>query len=102
MARLCHKQRKIASHLRHLHGYISLAIFRKAPPNSTPYSFRKKEVGPNVGDGGRSFGVDGASLAGAVDRYRSIVKEGWPMPSIAGGIYAGQLQAYYELLGPDV
>src|SRR6185295_10312245 len=23
-----------------------LAIFRKAPPNSTPYSFRKKEVGP--------------------------------------------------------
>jgi ribulose 1,5-bisphosphate carboxylase large subunit-like protein len=38
----------------------------------------------------------------AVERYRSIVRAGAPMPTIAGGIYAGQLQAFYELLGPDV
>src|SRR6476620_9161408 len=45
MAPKCQNQRKIAIDFRHLHGYISLTIFRKAPPNSTPYSFRKKEVG---------------------------------------------------------
>jgi hypothetical protein len=37
-----------------------------------------------------------------VTRYHEIVKEGWPMPTIAGGVYAGELHAYYELLGPDV
>jgi hypothetical protein len=41
---MCHRKRKTASHFRYLHGYISLAIFRKAPPNSTPYRFREKEV----------------------------------------------------------
>jgi ribulose 1,5-bisphosphate carboxylase large subunit-like protein len=30
------------------------------------------------------------------------MQNGWPMLSIAGGIYPGQLQAFYELLGPDV
>src|SRR3979490_2442976 len=53
MARMCHNNRKIASHFRYLHGYISLAIFRKAPPNSTSYSFREKEVRAN----GASFKI---------------------------------------------
>src|ERR1700688_5079300 len=44
MARMCRSKRKIARHFLHLHAYISLAIFRKAPPNSTPYRFREKEV----------------------------------------------------------
>src|SRR3974390_2514060 len=39
MARLCHKQAK--KQFTWLHFW---AAFRKAPPNSTPYSFRKKEV----------------------------------------------------------
>ncbi len=39
---------------------------------------------------------------GPVERYRELSKEGWPMLSVAGGIYPGQLQAFYELLGPDV
>jgi ribulose 1,5-bisphosphate carboxylase large subunit-like protein len=42
------------------------------------------------------------SLEGAVLRYRRLIEQNWPLPSIAGGIYAGQLQAFYELLGPHV
>jgi ribulose 1,5-bisphosphate carboxylase large subunit-like protein len=38
----------------------------------------------------------------SVERYARYVKRGWPMPTIAAGIYPGQLQAYYDLLGPDV
>jgi ribulose 1,5-bisphosphate carboxylase large subunit-like protein len=37
-----------------------------------------------------------------VQRYKKLTQKGWPMLSIAGGIYPGQLQAFYELLGPDV
>src|ERR1700675_5022253 len=44
MARLCHNQREIATSLSPFTWLHFLAIFRKAPPNSTPYSFRKKEV----------------------------------------------------------
>lgn len=42
------------------------------------------------------------SLVSSVDRYRRLIRQGWPMPSVAGGIYTGQLQAFYELLGPNV
>jgi len=42
------------------------------------------------------------SLAHAVDRYWRIVSVGYPMPTVAAGIYPGQLQTYYELLGPNV
>jgi hypothetical protein len=41
---MCRINHKTASNFRCLHGYIPSAIFRKAPPNSTPYSFREKEV----------------------------------------------------------
>jgi ribulose 1,5-bisphosphate carboxylase large subunit-like protein len=42
------------------------------------------------------------ALAKSIDRYMSIVDTGFPMPTVAGGIYPGQLQAYFELLGPNV
>ncbi|MDR9772740.1 RuBisCO large subunit C-terminal-like domain-containing protein [Rhizobium hidalgonense] len=42
------------------------------------------------------------SFVQAVQRYRDLVQRQEAMPTIAGGIYAGQLHAYYELLGPDV
>lgn len=58
---------------------------------------------PDLGKMLRSLGgPEETSHAHAIGRYRRFVSRGWPMPSIAGGIYAGQLQAFYELLGPDV
>jgi ribulose 1,5-bisphosphate carboxylase large subunit-like protein len=42
------------------------------------------------------------NLKTAVMRYHEIVKKNWSMPSIAGGIHAPQLHAFYELLGPKV
>src|SRR5260221_1148409 len=44
MAQLCHNKCKIAISFSPFTWLHFLAIFRKAPPNSTPYSFRKKEV----------------------------------------------------------
>jgi ribulose 1,5-bisphosphate carboxylase large subunit-like protein len=57
---------------------------------------------PNLG-GYRQLdhSIQGA-LANSVDRYLNMCSSGFPMPTVAGGIYPGQLQAYYELLGPDV
>jgi ribulose 1,5-bisphosphate carboxylase large subunit-like protein len=58
---------------------------------------------PDIGSMVRSLGrQEELGQVAAVMRYRRLVEQHWPMPSIAGGIYAGQLQAYYELLGPDV
>ncbi|GAA1872729.1 RuBisCO large subunit C-terminal-like domain-containing protein [Actinomadura bangladeshensis] len=34
--------------------------------------------------------------------YDELLKRGWPMPTIAGGIHPGHLHACYELLGPEV
>jgi ribulose 1,5-bisphosphate carboxylase large subunit-like protein len=42
------------------------------------------------------------ALTKSVNRYLNFVESGIPMPTIAGGVYPGQLQAYYELLGPNV
>ena len=47
-------------------------------------------------------GAGEGNQIGPVQRYRDLTKNGWPMLSIAGGVYPGQLQAFYELLGPDV
>src|ERR1700730_17636297 len=44
MARLCHNQHEIATSLSPFTWLHFLAILRKAPPNSKPYRFRKKEV----------------------------------------------------------
>jgi ribulose 1,5-bisphosphate carboxylase large subunit-like protein len=44
--------------------------------------------------------VQGWSRAARV--YDDIISRGWPMPTIAGGVHPGQLQAFYELVGPKV
>jgi hypothetical protein len=57
---------------------------------------------PNLG-GYRQLDHSAAgALASSVDRYWKIISSGFPMPTVAGGVYPGQLQAYYELLGPEV
>lgn len=58
---------------------------------------------PDLGTMRRSLdGTTNASVIKAINRYRRFSNEGTFMPTIAGGIYAGQLHAYYELLGPNV
>ena len=46
--------------------------------------------------------IDQSSLLRGQERYNGIVETGWPMPTVAGGVHAGELHAYYELLGPEV
>ena len=58
---------------------------------------------PNLGGAYRNLdyaAIDG--LSKSVKRYLAFVDVGRPMPTIAAGVYPGQLQAYYELLGPNV
>jgi ribulose 1,5-bisphosphate carboxylase large subunit-like protein len=63
------------------------------------YPGRRPDVGMMV----RSLEGSGENnQVGAVRRYIDLSRNGWPMLSVAGGIYPGQLQAFYELLGPDV
>jgi hypothetical protein len=58
---------------------------------------------PDIGGMVRSLeGAGQNNRVASVRRYNDLVKKGWPMLSIAGGIYPGQLQAFYEILGPDV
>jgi ribulose 1,5-bisphosphate carboxylase large subunit-like protein len=58
---------------------------------------------PDVGRMARSLeGAGPNNHVTPVNRYKRLMHKGWPMLSIAGGIYPGQLQAFYELLGPDV
>jgi hypothetical protein len=45
MAQLCHNQRKIASHFRHLHGYIFLAISGKRHQIQRPTVFARRKLG---------------------------------------------------------
>jgi len=46
--------------------------------------------------------IDSQHINTARFHYRNIKECGWPMPSIAGGVHAGQLHAMHALLGPDV
>jgi len=58
---------------------------------------------PPLDSGVRDLGTAGEDrLIQSVQRYRKIVQNDWPMPTIAGGVNAGQLHAFYELLGPRV
>lgn len=58
---------------------------------------------PNLEAAPRGFDQEEANrLRNALDRYDGFTNRGWPMPTIAGGIYAGQLHTFYELLGPSV
>jgi ribulose 1,5-bisphosphate carboxylase large subunit-like protein len=40
--------------------------------------------------------------ARAARTYDEIIRRQWPMPTIAAGVHPGQLQAFYELVGPKV
>lgn len=63
------------------------------------YPGRRPDIGTMVRP------IDGSGIEnvrGAIERYRRLSSKGWPMLSVAGGIYPGQLQAFYELLGPNV
>ena len=44
--------------------------------------------------------ADGWSRAARI--YDDMISRHWPMPTIAGGIHPGHLQACYELVGPNV
>lgn len=58
---------------------------------------------PDLGGGARSLGAKKKTqLVDSVERYQRFTDQGWPMPTIAGGIHAGELHAFYELVGPDV
>jgi hypothetical protein len=58
---------------------------------------------PDIGTMVRSLeGAGQDNRVASVRRYKNLAQKGWPMLSIAGGIYPGQLQAFYEVLGPDV
>ena len=58
---------------------------------------------PQLGHTSRTLGTAGSGrLINSVRRYHSKVERGWPMPTIAGGVHAGELQAFYELMGPNV
>jgi hypothetical protein len=65
-------------------------------PGGRPNLYAENSVG-----GRRSLGVE-KGLIEPVRRYHRYVHQGWPMPTVAGGIFAGELHSYYELLGPDV
>jgi ribulose 1,5-bisphosphate carboxylase large subunit-like protein len=58
---------------------------------------------PSIGGGTRELGTaEKTAVSQATKRYSNFVKEGWPMVTLAGGVYAGQLQCLYELVGPQV
>lgn len=46
--------------------------------------------------------IDSDALKAGQDHYKKMLSAGWPMPTVAGGVHAGELHAYYELLGPKV
>lgn len=54
---------------------------------------------PRIGDG--DF-VDRDRDERGVRHYKEFLAQGCAMPSIAGGVHAGQLPAYYEIFGPEV
>ena len=59
--------------------------------------------GPSVGKPFRELGQDEIDAIGeATRRYRHLADQEWPIISLAGGVYAGQLHALYELVGPKV
>jgi hypothetical protein len=57
---------------------------------------------PNFGSSGGLGEAEKGSLKNAVRRYRNIIKNGWPMPTIAGGINAGELYSFHTLFGNSV
>jgi ribulose 1,5-bisphosphate carboxylase large subunit-like protein len=59
--------------------------------------------GPSVGKPFRELGqAESEAVGEATRRYRLLADKEWPMISLAGGVYAGQLHALFELVGPKV
>jgi len=48
------------------------------------------------------WGAHVQGWARAARVYDELISRQWPMPTIAGGVHPGQLQAFYELVGPKV
>lgn len=48
------------------------------------------------------WGSNVKSWSSAARGYDEVIHRHWPMPTLAGGVHPGQLQALYELLGPNV
>ena len=107
---------------------VRLRLSGTASPFITTYPILRNQLGSAIGD---STWVDFLSLSGAdivypggrptfpnerrpvwgahvqgwsraARVYDDIIKRQWPMPTIAGGVHPGQLQALYELVGPKV
>lgn len=58
---------------------------------------------PPIGKSTRELGTDAREAVGqATRRYQELSRRAWPMVTFAGGVHAGQLHAYYELVGPNV
>jgi len=58
---------------------------------------------PRVGGGTRDLGAEErTAVSAAANRYVRLAARERPMITLAGGIYAGQLHAFYELVGPGV
>jgi len=58
---------------------------------------------PSVGGGTRQLGAaEITAVSSATKRYAGFVQQGWPLVTLAGGVYAGQLHCLYELVGPNV
>lgn len=107
---------------------VRLGLSGTASPFITTYPILRNQLGSAIGD---STWVDFLSLSGAdivypggrptfpnerrpvwgahvrgwsraARVYDDIIRRQWPMPTIAGGVHPGQLQALYELVGPKV
>jgi ribulose 1,5-bisphosphate carboxylase large subunit-like protein len=107
---------------------VRLGLTGTASPFVTTYPILRNQLGSAIGDstwvdflalsgadivypGGRPTFPDerrpvwGAHVRGwsrAARVYDDIIRRQWPMPTIAGGVHPGQLQAFYELVGPKV
>ncbi len=59
--------------------------------------------GPSVGRGVRGLGAaEKNALGEATRRYHDFAAREWPTVTLAGGVYAGELHALFELVGPRV
>jgi ribulose 1,5-bisphosphate carboxylase large subunit-like protein len=45
--------------------------------------------------------AESGRLINSVNSYHEMIERNCPMPTIAGGVHAGELHAFYELLGPN-
>jgi ribulose 1,5-bisphosphate carboxylase large subunit-like protein len=57
---------------------------------------------PTLVSVGRTLDVaEKGALLGALERYQRMAYRQWPLPTVAAGVYAGELHSFYELFGAD-